>query len=195
MPSKKKPSASRCAAILEDDSELDDDKANLVDDSAPAYAALQLGTTHAHRAPAAGVTQLRHNIELVSYLVQRLPLGLRLAIFGGLGSFLLIFFVIFAAGLHQFQAQAQSPQPHRSSSHTTVPDVSAVAQQRPADAASHPQQYAHSHGQAPSDDALVLNSVEFIEIDNRPFFEATAPVRAKYGAQYADLMKRIAAVR
>ena len=57
MPSKKKPSASRCAAILEDDSELDDDKANLVDDSAPAYAALQLGTTHAHRAPAAGVTE------------------------------------------------------------------------------------------------------------------------------------------
>jgi tripartite ATP-independent transporter DctP family solute receptor len=42
---------------------------------------------------------------------------------------------------------------------------------------------------------LKAEGVEFIEIDNRPFFEATAPVRAKYGAQYTELMKRIAAVR
>ncbi len=42
---------------------------------------------------------------------------------------------------------------------------------------------------------LKAEGVEFIEIDNRPFFEATAPVRAKYGAQFADLMRRIAAVR
>ena len=42
---------------------------------------------------------------------------------------------------------------------------------------------------------LKAEGVEFIDIDNRPFFEATAPVRAKYGAQYAELMKRIAAVR
>jgi hypothetical protein len=37
--------------------------------------------------------------------------------------------------------------------------------------------------------------VEFIEVDTRPFYEATAPVRAKYGADYTDLMKRIEAVR
>jgi hypothetical protein len=37
--------------------------------------------------------------------------------------------------------------------------------------------------------------VEFINIDNKPFFDATAPVRAKYGANYADLMKRIADVK
>lgn len=37
--------------------------------------------------------------------------------------------------------------------------------------------------------------VEFIAIDNKPFFDATAPVRAKYGAQFSDLMARIAAVR
>jgi tripartite ATP-independent transporter DctP family solute receptor len=42
---------------------------------------------------------------------------------------------------------------------------------------------------------LKAEGVEFIEIDNKVFFEATAPVRAKYGAQYADLMKRIAAVK
>ena len=38
---------------------------------------------------------------------------------------------------------------------------------------------------------LKAAGVEFIEIDNKPFYDATAPVRAKYGAQYADLMKRI----
>lgn len=42
---------------------------------------------------------------------------------------------------------------------------------------------------------LKTEGVEFIEIDNKVFFEATAPVRAKYGAQYADLMKRIAEVK
>lgn len=42
---------------------------------------------------------------------------------------------------------------------------------------------------------LKAEGVEFINIDNKPFFEATAPVRAKYGAQYADLMKRIEAVK
>ena len=35
----------------------------------------------------------------------------------------------------------------------------------------------------------------FIEIDNKPFYDATAPVRAKYGAAYADLIKRIEAVK
>jgi tripartite ATP-independent transporter DctP family solute receptor len=38
---------------------------------------------------------------------------------------------------------------------------------------------------------LKAEGVEFIAMDNKPFFDATAPVRAKYGAQYADLMKRI----
>jgi tripartite ATP-independent transporter DctP family solute receptor len=42
---------------------------------------------------------------------------------------------------------------------------------------------------------LKAEGVEFIELDNRAFFEATAPVRAKYGAAFTDLMKRIEAVR
>ncbi len=42
---------------------------------------------------------------------------------------------------------------------------------------------------------LKSEGVEFIEMDNKPFFDATAPVRAKYGAQFTDLMNRIAAVR
>lgn len=37
--------------------------------------------------------------------------------------------------------------------------------------------------------------VEFIEIDTQPFYAATAPVRAKYGEKYADLIKRIEAVK
>ena len=39
---------------------------------------------------------------------------------------------------------------------------------------------------------LKAAGIEWIEVDKKPFYEATAPVRAKYGAQYADLMKRIA---
>jgi tripartite ATP-independent transporter DctP family solute receptor len=42
---------------------------------------------------------------------------------------------------------------------------------------------------------LKADGVEFIEIDTKPFYQATAPVRAKYGADYADLMKRIEAVK
>ena len=42
---------------------------------------------------------------------------------------------------------------------------------------------------------LKAEGVEFIEIDNKPFYDATAPVRAKYGAQNADLIKRIADVK
>jgi tripartite ATP-independent transporter DctP family solute receptor len=42
---------------------------------------------------------------------------------------------------------------------------------------------------------LKAAGVEFIQVDQKPFYEATAPVRAKYGADYADLMKRIEAVR
>jgi tripartite ATP-independent transporter DctP family solute receptor len=42
---------------------------------------------------------------------------------------------------------------------------------------------------------LKAAGVEFIEIDNKPFYDATAPVRAKYGEAYADLIKRIEAVK
>ncbi|MEQ1684408.1 MAG: TRAP transporter substrate-binding protein [Burkholderiaceae bacterium] len=40
---------------------------------------------------------------------------------------------------------------------------------------------------------LKAAGVEFIAIDNKPFYDATAPVRAKYGAQFAELIKRIEA--
>lgn len=42
---------------------------------------------------------------------------------------------------------------------------------------------------------LKAAGVEFINIDNKPFYDATAPVRAKYGAKFQDLMARIAAVK
>lgn len=42
---------------------------------------------------------------------------------------------------------------------------------------------------------LKAAGVEFINIDNKAFYDATAPVRAKYGAPYADLIKRIEAVK
>ena len=42
---------------------------------------------------------------------------------------------------------------------------------------------------------LKAAGVEFINIDNKPFYDATAPVRAKYGAKHVDLMNRIAAVK
>ncbi|HZV94049.1 MAG TPA: TRAP transporter substrate-binding protein [Caldimonas sp.] len=42
---------------------------------------------------------------------------------------------------------------------------------------------------------LKAAGVEFIPIDNKPFYDATAGVRAKYGAPYADLMKRIEATK
>ncbi len=42
---------------------------------------------------------------------------------------------------------------------------------------------------------LKAEGVEFIAIDTKPFYDATAPVRAKYGAQFTDLMARIAAVK
>ena len=42
---------------------------------------------------------------------------------------------------------------------------------------------------------LKASGVEFIQMDNKPFYDATAPVRAKYGAAYADLIKRIEATR
>jgi tripartite ATP-independent transporter DctP family solute receptor len=42
---------------------------------------------------------------------------------------------------------------------------------------------------------LKAAGVEFIQIDTKPFYDATAPVRAKYGAQFTDLMKRIEQVK
>lgn len=42
---------------------------------------------------------------------------------------------------------------------------------------------------------LKAAGVEFIEIDQKPFYDATESVRAKYGAPYKDLMARIAAVK
>ena len=37
--------------------------------------------------------------------------------------------------------------------------------------------------------------IQFIDVDQKLFFDATAPVRAKYGAKFADLMKRISDVK
>lgn len=42
---------------------------------------------------------------------------------------------------------------------------------------------------------LKAAGVEFVPVDQKLFFEATAPVRAKYGAKFADLMKRIDATK
>lgn len=42
---------------------------------------------------------------------------------------------------------------------------------------------------------LKAAGVEFINVDNKAFYDATAAVRAKYGANYTDLMKRIEAVK
>ena len=47
---------------------------------------------------------------------------------------------------------------------------------------------------AASETKLKEEGVEFIEVDKKPFFDATAPIREKYGAPYADLIKRIEAV-
>lgn len=42
---------------------------------------------------------------------------------------------------------------------------------------------------------LKAAGVEFIQVDQKPFFEATAPVRARYGAKFPELMKRIQAAQ
>ena len=42
---------------------------------------------------------------------------------------------------------------------------------------------------------LKAAGIEFITVDPKPFFDATAPVREKYGAKFTDLMKRIDAVK
>ena len=42
---------------------------------------------------------------------------------------------------------------------------------------------------------LKAAGVEFVPVDQKLFFDATAPVRAKYGANFTDLMKRISEVK
>ena len=42
---------------------------------------------------------------------------------------------------------------------------------------------------------LKAAGVEFVQVDQKPFFDATEPVRAKYGEKLADLMKRVEAVK
>ncbi|NJM43702.1 MAG: TRAP transporter substrate-binding protein [Brachymonas sp.] len=42
---------------------------------------------------------------------------------------------------------------------------------------------------------LKAAGVEFVTVDQKPFFDATAPVRAKYGEKLAELMKKIEAVK
>ena len=42
---------------------------------------------------------------------------------------------------------------------------------------------------------LKAAGVEFVPVDQKVFFDATAPVRAKYGAKFAELMKRIDATK
>ncbi|MEO8545821.1 MAG: TRAP transporter substrate-binding protein [Burkholderiaceae bacterium] len=42
---------------------------------------------------------------------------------------------------------------------------------------------------------LKAYGIKFVTVDKKPFYDATAPLRAKYGAQYPDLIKRIEAVK
>jgi TRAP-type C4-dicarboxylate transport system substrate-binding protein len=42
---------------------------------------------------------------------------------------------------------------------------------------------------------LKAAGIEFVTVDQKPFFDATAPVRAKYGEKLADLMKRVDATK
>ncbi len=42
---------------------------------------------------------------------------------------------------------------------------------------------------------LKAAGIEFVEVDQKLFYDATAPVRAKYGAPYVELIKRIEAVK
>lgn len=42
---------------------------------------------------------------------------------------------------------------------------------------------------------LKAAGIQFVTLDKKPFYDATAPMRAKYGAQFADLIKRIEATK
>ena len=47
---------------------------------------------------------------------------------------------------------------------------------------------------AESKEGLKKAGVEFVEVDKKAFYDLTAPVREKYGKDYAELIKRIEAV-
>jgi tripartite ATP-independent transporter DctP family solute receptor len=42
---------------------------------------------------------------------------------------------------------------------------------------------------------LKASGIQFVNVDKKPFYDATAPIRAKYGAKFPDLIKRIEAVK
>ena len=42
---------------------------------------------------------------------------------------------------------------------------------------------------------LKAYGIEFVTLDKKPFYDATAPIRAKYGSQFKDLIARIEAVK
>ncbi len=42
---------------------------------------------------------------------------------------------------------------------------------------------------------LQAAGIEFVKVDQKLFYDATAPVRAKYGVKFSDLMQRIAATK
>lgn len=42
---------------------------------------------------------------------------------------------------------------------------------------------------------LKASGIQFVTLDKKPFYDATAAMRTKYGAQYADLIKRIEATK
>lgn len=48
---------------------------------------------------------------------------------------------------------------------------------------------------AESEEALKKAGVQFVEVDKKIFYDATAPVRMKYGKDYASLIKRIEALK
>ena len=42
---------------------------------------------------------------------------------------------------------------------------------------------------------LKAAGITFVTVNKKPFYDATAPLRAKYGVQFADLIKRIEATK
>ncbi len=42
---------------------------------------------------------------------------------------------------------------------------------------------------------LKASGIQFVALDKKPFYDATAPMRVKYGAQFPDLIKRIEATK
>jgi|GEM_PF-5977855 len=44
-------------------------------------------------------------------------------------------------------------------------------------------------------DKLKAHGTQFVTLDKKRLHDATAPIRAKYGSEYAELIKRIKAVK